>query len=287
MELLKKIAVAALVLLISTAVFFMLIKEQDMKKDILRSTLELFGKELLAMVPDSSPQKKAIAEAINVFIDQAEQNNVPEEKIQKTIALGLNISMNPKQLSPEELQAVFDIQADSADLREMRENSKRHPRMDKERLAHEINVMIDFRRELADMERNSGTDSLSAKFANRVAFTADSGLKILIPKEFPFHGDRPMPSEWRNRLDKLERDKMVISYDFRHLPPDIQKLQLADVPQPPPIPPEVYAEIIMQLKRTHVNPDSLNLPAFLSNPDSLNAFLARIQKSTGIRFQLN
>jgi hypothetical protein len=285
MEIIKKIAVSILVLVISAAVFFMLIKEQNVKKDILRTTLELFGRELLAMVPDNNPQKNAIAQAMNAFIDQAEQNNLPEEQIQKTVALGLNMSMSPRQLSPEELQAVFDIHADSAEIRMMKENRKGHPPTDRERLAHEINTMITFRRELTDMERDSSLDSLRARFANRVVFAADSGLKILIPTEF--HGDRPLPPEWRDRLEKLERDKMVITYDFRHLAADIQKQRLEGAPLPPPIPPEAYAEIIMELKRNHINLDSLNWPTYLSNPDSLKAFLARIQKSTHVRFQLN
>jgi hypothetical protein len=285
-EIIRKIAVSILVLVISAAVFFMLIKEQNLKKDILRTTLELFGRELLARVPDT-PQKTAMAKAINAYIDQAEQNNLPEEQIQKTVALGLNMSMSPQQLTPEELQAVFDIHADSAEIRIMRENRKGHPPMDRERLAHEINTMITFRRELADMEKNSKLDSLHSKLAKRFVFAVDSGLKVLIPTEFQAHGDRPLPPEWRDRLDKLERDKMMLTYDLKRLPPDLQKQQDKGGRHFQLMPPEVYAQVIMELRRNNINPDSLNLPAFLTNPDSLNAFLARIQKASPVRFQIN
>lgn len=286
MEIIKKIAVTIVVLVISAAVFFMLIKEQNLKKDILRTTLELFGRELLAMVPDT-PQKKAMSQAINAYIDQAEQNNLPEEEIQKTIALGLNMSMSPQQPSPEELQAVFIIHTDSAAQRVRKENRKGHHPMDRERLAHEINTMITFRRELSDMERDSSQDSLHARFANRVVFTADSGLKVLIPTELQAHRNKPLPPEWRDRLDKLERDKMVITYNFQDLPPGFQKQQDKGSMHFPFLPPEVYARVIMELRRNNINPDTLNLPAFMTNPDSLDAFLARIQKASPVRFQIN
>lgn len=265
MEIIKKMTVGLAVLTVSAVIFFMLIKEQKFRQDVLRTALELFGKELTAMVPDG-PQKRAIVEMINSYIDQAERNNVPAEEIQKTIAQGLNMSLDRRPPTPEELQKLFVIR-DS--LRHVRHEQR--PPMERERLAREITAMIALRRELEQVEKSSETDSLRRVISAQVFFAADSGLKVYIPSEWhDRRGDKPS-REWRDRMRQFQHDKLMITYDLKNLPEELGHVS--------PLPPNAMVEMLQRLRRGQLVMDSLNLPPFMTDPDSIEAFIARVQQA--------
>ncbi len=279
MAFVKKIAAAALVMLISAFIFFLLVKEQSVKDDMLKAALQILRNDLLAMVPDG-PQKRAVAEKIDAFIEQAEANRLPEEEIQRTVASALNLSRSPEPPTEEELEKIFE--PTSAPFPPPAAGPA-----DRRKLAHEINMMIRLRRELEQAEKEMADDSLRLMISSSVFFAADSGLKLFIPTELHHRGH--LPEEWRQRLQQLERERVLVPYDYRHLRP-VPRDSLRR-PGPPPYPlPNREAMLRMRLAA-----DSMKavwsrmpheerfyfmrrLPPIVIDPDSLQALIERIKR---------
>ncbi|MDZ7370737.1 MAG: hypothetical protein ONB12_06180 [candidate division KSB1 bacterium] len=258
MYLLRKIGVAVLVLLISAGIFFLLVKEQDVKQDILRTALELFGNDLLAMIPDG-PQKQAVQAKLYAFIDQAQKNQIPEEQIRQTIAVGLNLRLNARHLSPEELEELFALPPEAG-------VPLPPPRaVDRDRLARDITRLLEVSRDWEKFASDSLHDSLLRH--TRPFFAADSGFKVILPAEVMEMRARGVPpTHWQERIRRLQREKMVILYNSRRLPP---------FPRPDPYSHDGFSEFQRTLER--LKKDDSAAVAFFSNPDSVKALVQKLR----------
>ncbi len=271
MGFIKKLLLATLVFVISAGIFFLLVKEQEVKDNILRASLEMFGNELLAMVPDG-PEKDRLTQQMNQFIDKAENNEVPKAQIQEVVSAGLNMQMNQNQIPPEKLEAMLDISMDTS----MTRKGRRHPirtRGEEEQLAHQIRRMIHTQKE---MQRLMASDSMRAAMQQQILFDQDStGLVLVLPHNFP-QQDRKVAPEIHEQLKKLERENMVRYEDMQ----EIQKLARLGLEYIVPIIPQPDRKKVMQeMQKWQQNmADSLNIPSFVFDPDSLEAFIKKMQQ---------
>ncbi len=215
MTLFKKIGFALLVFFMSVGIFFLLSNNEQIKTNILRTSLELFGKELLAMVPEGN-EKDLLVDRYNQFINKAENDEIPPEKIEKIAATILNLANQDSLISAEkainalELTDLEPISKDSLSIRSS--FIKRVPdfRMplpflwklhDKKHM--ELANRLTAAREFHVFMRNmSIPDSCLDVMKKHYVFMADSGLRIVMDMNI----EKAMPVE---RVKSLE-DKIGI-----------------------------------------------------------------------------
>ena len=171
MEFFKKLFVGAFVLLVSAAIFYFFINDEKMKDDILRTTLETLGNEVLALAPDSE-SKSRLEKQFNDFLSKVGNNELSEAQIQTTAASILNLKMEPEQATPEIIEAVLEVHIDSASIKPGSE-FERPESLNRKKLAGQIKQMMQFQEEMAKM---SNTDSLVREIRERVIFSADSRI---------------------------------------------------------------------------------------------------------------
>lgn len=91
MALFKKTLVTIFVLAVSITIFYFLVNDQGLKANILRTTLDLFGKQLFALVPDGE-QKEKLQLLYGNFMHKAETDQVPPEEVERVAATILNLT---------------------------------------------------------------------------------------------------------------------------------------------------------------------------------------------------
>ena len=228
MTLFKKIGFALLVFFMSVGIFFLLSNNEQIKTNILRTSLELFGKELLAMVPEGN-EKDLLVDRYNQFINKAENDEIPPEKIEKIAATILNLANQDSLISAEkainalELTDLEPISKDSLSIRSS--FIKRVPdfRMplpflwklhDKKHM--ELANRLTAAREFHVFMRNmSIPDSCLDVMKKHYVFMADSGLRIVMDMNI----EKAMPVERVKSLeDKIgvleEQNQLVWTQDI-------------------------------------------------------------------------
>ncbi|MBN1465608.1 hypothetical protein JXA02_07610 [candidate division KSB1 bacterium] len=277
MNILKNIIIAFVVLALSVGIFFLLIKDQDVKNNILRSTLEMFGDELLAMVPEGQ-ERDALAKRIDDFILKAENNEISEEQVQVTLARALNMQMAPEKPSPQELRTLLEVSLDTTQEQRIREfrgekgrERKSQSDIRADRLARNYQEMVDLRNELQKMCQE---DSACRALYQRAMFVADDGLRFLVDssvtKQYIF-ANHP---DLRRLLEEMSADDLVKFKDFTLVPEVVQQGVVHFAPM---IPESIRVEFV---KNMNVNIDSLvlSISHVPFQPDSLSEFIYKIIK---------
>ena len=270
MGIVKKILLATLVLIISSGIFFMLVREQEVKENILRTSLEMFGNELLAMVPEG-PEKERLSQRMNQFIERAENNQVPKTQIQEVVSAGLNMQMNQREIPPEKLDAMLKLSLDTTSVRRRRSRPFRS-RTEEEQLAHQIRKMIVTQKEI---ERLMASDSIEFELRQPMLFDRDStGLVIRIPADFMQHKSPSMHPEMQKKFEELERENMVRYEELEEL----RELALSGLEfVVPAIPPSARDQFIHEMQKWNKHmEDSMNFSIGF-DPDSLEEFIKKFE----------
>lgn len=270
MGIVKKILLATLVLIISSGIFFMLVREQEVKENILRTSLEMFGNELLAMVPEG-PEKERLSQRMNQFIERAENHQVPKTQIQEVVSAGLNMQMNQREIPPEKLEAMLKFSLDSTSVRRRRPHPFRS-RTEEEQLAHQIRKMIVTQKEI---ERLMASDSIEFELRQPMLFDRDStGLVIRIPADFMQHKGPSMHPEMQKKFAELERENMVRYEELEEL----RELALSGLEfVVPAIPPSARDQFIREMQKLNKHiADSMNF-SYGFDPDSLEEFIKKFE----------
>ena len=272
MGFIKKILLATIVLAISSGIFFLVVQEQEVKENILRASLEMFGSELLAMVPDG-PEKERLAQKMNQFIDKAENNEVPTTQMQEFVSAGLTMKMNQEEIPPAKLEAMLELSMDTTVLHEKKRRSIR-TRTEEERFAHQVNQMVHMQKR---MERLMASDSVKAKFRKQILFDRDStGLVMVVPPNFRHHDRSKIDDELRRELRELERENMLRYEELKEIQ-ELAKMGLEFVvPAIPPPARDQFMQEMQKLQKTMM--DSLQVPSLVFNPDSLAEFIKKIEQ---------
>jgi hypothetical protein len=225
MALIKKIFFALFILLISAVIFVFLVQDREVKQDILRTTLNLFGDELLAMVPDGE-QKTMLEKRYQEFLTRAEKDEVADEEIERVAATILNLTNRDTVISAETAMTVLGI----SETKGGADPLPKEPPVFRDRGDPELPSSK--RRRWRMLDRNARRQKLAERLWNLQQFnetfnqlseqdsairgdlpqyitTADSGIQIALHEDFRSHKLDPRYGELREHVRKLEEDAAI------------------------------------------------------------------------------
>ena len=221
-----------LVLGISAGIFYLLVQDDSVKKDIVK-TLEGFGDHLLAMVPDAD-QRITVKQQYDKFLEKAEKDELNVEEIEQITANIFNLTTQDTIVTREEaLSAItlnnndslatticivsnindeiaiptktrFQLPLPPKRVQYTPQNRKKRERNllgDLERL-HELREYVTY---LAE------TDTQFKPLKHQIYFKADSGLKVIINSELVAIGNDMNINlkKLRTQISELERNHLV------------------------------------------------------------------------------
>jgi hypothetical protein len=278
MGLVKKAGTALVVLVISSIVFYIFIKDKQFKNDLLRTTLSAFGDQLLAMVP-AGEEKISLEKKYQDFLQQADNNKIPEEKIEKVAATILNLSNQDTVISAQDAIAMLDLDAPQevvstpVPLESLPEEysvrlSKPTPlpetwqRQDREKLAKKLSQMRELHFQISCL-------SPAIPTKDKIVFSADSGLRVTLSTELKMAINNEANPTLERNIQNLENQKLL-AWQIR-IPDSI----LSDVNNYLQyIPSEVQNYIPGDAKKVLAILGSINIDSLSrANPDSLKNIL--------------
>jgi|GEM_PF-2909301 len=235
MKVIKNILVGFLVLILSAAIFFIMVKDQQVKDNILSSSLQMFGDDLLAMVPEGE-QKEVLRQKIDDFMVKADRNQVAPEEIEQVAADILNLTVQDTLLPPEEVIQIFEL--DEKPQRSVKTERPPQPvppvftkvfkrdrfkwgppphykwdEKKKNALASQLQEMKDLHWEMQNLWQK---DSTLKHLRRQVVFQADSGITVALDVSLKKKLDFKSDEDLQKQIEKLERQQRLI---WRHIPP--------------------------------------------------------------------
>jgi len=168
MQWLQKGTMTILVLTLSSLIFFVLTSDKQMRQQVLRPTLEALGEQLFAAVQDDVGKERLQAK-YQTFVDEAEQQAIAPEKVEKVAAGILNLHSRDSLISSadalkllEEAHAV-PAAADSASVglpergghaaRGFRVERIPQPSWSKEEMARRLKAMQELQKQMESLAR--------------------------------------------------------------------------------------------------------------------------------------
>lgn len=212
---------------LSLGIFYFLVKDQKVKTDILRTTLELFGEQLLDTVPGGEP-KLVLQQKFDDFLQKADKDDIAPEYIEQVAANILNLTTMDSVVSIDMALGAFEVEPEfltapklppSPELKKL-EISERPLKIFKKNRQGELLLEKPERDELArqlrdlhelslHIRKTSKHDSAYKDVQNQLLFLADSGLKVAMSIELKETIPKEALVELQKKLQRLERDKMV------------------------------------------------------------------------------
>ncbi|MBN1479000.1 hypothetical protein EH223_15005 [candidate division KSB1 bacterium] len=266
----KNLIIGIFVIALSSGIFILLLQDQSVKESIFRSTLEMFGDDLLKMVPPGE-QRDLLGKKIDEFIAKAEKNELSEKQVQVTVARGFNMQLSPEKPTPEEIHALFDVPPERSRPSEFdkppRDKGRRTANeINEERVAHQVRKLMSINQ---DMRSLIQTDSAYKELSKYTMFVADSGLQVVIDPNF--YQQRVLPHN--PQLDRLweelsKEEQTVVFHKFSEMPNIVE--QALDVSAP--FLPRNLRKIVIN---ADISADSLHIDfsKFMSNPDSVKKMI--------------
>jgi len=230
MQFIKNVLLAIFVLILSAAIFFFLVKDQQFTDDILKSTLQLFGDDLMAMVPDGE-EKELLKKKYDEFLHKADQEELPPEEIERVAAVILNLTtqdtvvqaedaLSALNLNNEDLiytpKVPFPKQAPEKRIFDKISKKDRPPRLepfdwneeDKREMAERLTKVKDFHKKI---HKRIQHDTTLKALQNQVLFNADSGLTVAL--NIRLKEDMAMLAEdkaLQEQMEMLEKENILI-----------------------------------------------------------------------------
>ncbi|MBN2001649.1 hypothetical protein JW935_29175 [candidate division KSB1 bacterium] len=216
MQLIKKVAVGFLVLALSFGIFYIFQKDRKIQKNMLRTTLSLFGDELLAMVPDGASKAK-LQQRYKEFMREADNNQVSPAEIEHVAAKILNLTGKNTEIDPQEALAVLEYDPVMPEPKKSLLESEytfadepisARPVLDhgeRERLAERLREMHELKLELNMILSDSGHFYISPN----LQFTADSGLRVSVSPRLKAMLVSCENPELKERILRLEQEKVL------------------------------------------------------------------------------
>jgi hypothetical protein len=262
----KKLFIGSFVLLFSAAIFYLLMNDKTTKDDILRTTLETLGSEVLAMMPDGESKSK-LDQKFQEFMTKVGNNELSKAQIQTTTASILNLKMDANLATPEVIEAVLEVRIDTIQTTSPHDDFKiadKELSLNKRELAGQIKRMMSLQEEI---ERISDEDTLSkSDIKEKIVFSADSGLQVWISPEIMEQHVFIHNPEFLQKIKALQEQDIVQYYNFKPL----NDLGLAGLKFAAPFLSQKDKEKIkIYLKQNPPSQDSLNFERFIPHPDSL------------------
>ncbi|MDZ7331140.1 MAG: hypothetical protein ONB31_04130 [candidate division KSB1 bacterium] len=104
----RKIAFVLITVALTAVLYWVFFADSRSKQDVLEYSLNLLGKKLLAMMPDTS-DTRSVASLYGDFVRRAKNKEVAPEKVESVAATILNLSNLDTVISPKEMEAIIQL----------------------------------------------------------------------------------------------------------------------------------------------------------------------------------
>lgn len=221
MQIIKKIMFAGMVLALSTAIYALLVDLRGIKRSVLRPTLDELGARLYAAVAEDA-EKEALKHRYDEFVRKAERQEIPSPQIERVAADILNLSaadsvvssrealsllfMPPQASAAEPSDKPADILPPSTDIR-IHINAPPHATLEVDELAERLQRLQTFHDEYKKWaQKDRAYRALRSSFA----FTADSGLRVMVNPKLKTIMDRKSFEVMNRELASLESEQLLV-----------------------------------------------------------------------------
>ena len=226
-KLLRNIGFGVIVIALTAVIFFIVVENKKVKRDVLEYSLDLLGSKLFSMVPESA-DKKALKEKYDKFMQQAVQREVPPEQIEVVAANILNVSNMDTILTLEQAEAVLNLSLETP-LQIKLENgewieSKGEkgsaalapiPRAPKKQIAHEtwdslgerLSSMYQFNENIQEIIRENIERQRDLR--QHMQYRFDSGLRLALDEKLRTRFDRREFRRLTRDLKRLEEKELL------------------------------------------------------------------------------
>jgi len=221
MQILRKIMFAGLVLALSTAIYALLVDLRGIKRSVLRPTLDELGARLYAAVAEDA-EKEALKHRYDEFVRKAERQEIPPPQIERVAADILNLSaadsvvssrealsllfMPPPASAAEPVEKPVDGPPPGADIH-IHINAPPPERVDVDELAERLQRLQTFHDEY---KKWAHKDRAYRALRSSFAFTADSGLRVMVNPKLKAIMDRSSFEVMNRELALLESKQLLV-----------------------------------------------------------------------------
>jgi len=241
MTILRKLAAGVLVVALSSAIFFLLVSDKTTKRNLLRPTLEILGKQLFASVREDSG-REALERNYDEFIRKAEASEIDQKHAEEIAARILNLSVRDSVISTKEAMRILapepsvSVRKDTAPAPPGSAGGKFQilPPMvtkpfDKQEFEERLKAMINFQRQLSEAAKEAKLSGKAQKALYK--FQADSGLVVqfdydalhLLEQEDRLLADQVHELEkkkwlqWQYELDQAKKRQQIVQDSLQRI----------------------------------------------------------------------
>jgi len=221
MQLIRKIMFAGLVLALSTAIYALLVDLRGIKRSVLRPTLDELGARLYPAVAEDT-EKQVLRHRYDEFVRKAERHEIPPPQIERLAAHILNLSAADSVVSSRDaLSLLFtpppasaaepsdkpvDILTPGTNLH-IHLSTPPYAGADVAELADRLQRLQTFHDEYKKWaQKHRAYRALRSSFA----FTADSGLRVMVDSKLKTIMDRKSFEEMNRELALLESKRLLV-----------------------------------------------------------------------------
>lgn len=227
-NLLKKIGFVLLTLVLTIGIYWLVFVDKATRQDALEYSLNLLGKKLLAMVPDTA-DKQPVQMLYDQFVKQAKYQEISPERIERVAANIMNLSNIDTAITPQQAEAILrwslaePLRATASDEstvvildqpiapeaivvvpppppRPRPEELKKTG----ERIKALYMFNLAMQKAMEDKQQRTGDRRL------HVMYHVDDGLKIVIDPKFKFQFSSPENKQLHLTMQRLEKEKQLI-----------------------------------------------------------------------------
>jgi hypothetical protein len=222
MKVIKNLALALLVILLSAGIFFTFTNDKKLKNSVLNSTLGLLGDQLFAMVPDGE-KKDVLEKKYKEFLGNVDKDQVAPEKIEKVAAAILNETSQDTinadnimaMLEPPPLPADAEKKAGEWDEKESSARFRSLPRWpghpkspkhwskeDYDKLGRQIQQVTEFHQDLLKEMPKIPSE-------HHFEFKADSGLFLEFKPDVKTYIKIAQKEQLMQQFKALQKDQLL------------------------------------------------------------------------------
>jgi len=200
---LKKIGFSLVVLILTTAIFWLVFLDKQSKHDVLEYSLSLLGDDLMAMVPEAA-DKKPVQELYDRFLQKTRQGKVEPKQVEYVAANIMNLSNAETEITPEQAEAILQLSLDDSleSIMEPYFSSEQ-----RKSLGERIKTIYEFNNDMKGyMEDYTANQE---KRQGQIKYRIEGNLKIAIDNDLKEEFDRKKFKRMAKELKQLEKERIV------------------------------------------------------------------------------
>ena len=285
---LKKIGFSLVVLILTTAIFWLVFLDKQSKHDVLEYSLSLLGDDLMAMVPEAA-DKKPVQELYDRFLQKTRQGKVEPKQVEYVAANIMNLSNAETEITPEQAEAILQLSLSSPVRIERIVDDSLESIMEpyfsseqRKSLGERIKTIYEFNNDMKGyMEDYTANQE---KRQGQIKYRIEGDLKIAIDNDLKEEFDRKKFKRMAKELKQLEKERIVewkenfaeeLEQEMENLRLELESLkELTELSQ---------LEALKQLESLE-SLKSLEMLEFIPviNADSIHAIVEQSLKAAGL-----